>query len=54
MRSANSRQVPTGSEKVQAIVAEVKRRTETPCWKLTLQPEGPCGLLDSKVGGLPY
>ena len=54
MSSANSRQVPTGSEKVQAIVAEVKRRTETPCWKLTLQPEGPCGLLDSKVGGLPY
>ena len=35
-------------------MAEVKRRTETPCWKLTLQPEGPCGLLDSKVGGLPY
>ena len=54
MSSANSRQVPTGSEKVQAIVAEVKRRTETSCWKLTLHPEGPCGLLDSKVGGLPY
>lgn len=54
MSSANSRQVPTGSEKVQAIVAEVKRRTETPCWKLTFHPEGPCGLLDSKVGGLPY
>ena len=45
---------PEPSEKVKAIVAEVKRRTETPCWKLTLQPEGPCGLLDSKVGGLPY
>ena len=54
MSSANSRQVPTGSEKVQAIVAEVKRRTAAPCWKLTLHPEGPCGLLDSKVGGLPY
>lgn len=45
---------PEPSEKAKAIVAEVKRRTETPCWKLTLQPEGPCGLLDSKVGGLPY
>ena len=45
---------PEPSEKVKAIVAEVKRRTKTPCWKLTLHPEGPCGLLDSKVGGLPY
>lgn len=45
---------PEPSEKAKAIVAEVKRRTETSCWKLTLQPEGPCGLLDSKVGGLPY
>lgn len=45
---------PEPSAKVKAIVAEVKRRTETPCWKLTLQPEGPCGLLDSKVGGMPY
>lgn len=45
---------PEPSEKAKAIVAEVKRRTETPCWKLTLHPEGPCGLLDSKVGGLPY
>ena len=45
---------PEPSEKAKAIVAEVKRRTEAPCWKLTLQPEGPCGLLDSKVGGLPY
>ena len=45
---------PEPSAKVKAIVAEVKRRTETPCWKLTLHPEGPCGLLDSKVGGLPY
>lgn len=45
---------PEPSEKAKAIVAEVKRRTEIPCWKLTLHPEGPCGLLDSKVGGLPY
>lgn len=45
---------PEPSAKVKAIVAEVKRRTAAPCWKLTLQPEGPCGLLDSKVGGLPY
>ena len=45
---------PEPSEKAKAIVAEVKRRTETSCWKLTLHPEGPCGLLDSKVGGLPY
>lgn len=45
---------PEPSEKAKAIVAEVKRRTAAPCWKLTLQPEGPCGLLDSKVGGLPY
>ena len=45
---------PEPSEKAKAIVAEVKRRTETPCWKLTFHPEGPCGLLDSKVGGLPY
>ena len=45
---------PEPSERAKAIVAEVKRRTETPCWNLTLQPEGPCGLLDSKVGGLPY
>ena len=45
---------PEPSEKAKAIVAEVKRRTETPCWKLTLHPEGSCGLLDSKVGGLPY
>ena len=45
---------PEPSEKTKAIVAEVKRRTAAPCWKLTLQPEGPCGLLDSKVGGLPY
>ena len=45
---------PEPSEKAKAIVAEVKRRTAAPCWKLTLQPEGPCGLLDIKVGGLPY
>lgn len=45
---------PEPSEKAKAIVAEVKRRTAAPCWKLTLQPEGPRGLLDSKVGGLPY
>lgn len=45
---------PEPSAKVKAIVAEVKRRTAACCWKLTLQPEGPCGLLDSKVGGLPY
>ena len=45
---------PEPSEKAKAIVAEVKRRTAAPCWKLTLQPEGTCGLLDSKVGGLPY
>lgn len=45
---------PEPSEKARAIVAELKRRTGTPCWKLTLHPEGPCGLLDSKVGGLPY
>ena len=45
---------PEPSEKAKAIVAEVKRRTAAPRWKLTLQPEGPCGLLDSKVGGLPY
>ncbi len=45
---------PEPSEKAKAIVAEVKRRTAAPCWKLTLQPEGPCGLLDSKVGGMPY
>lgn len=45
---------PEPIEKAKAIVAEVKRRTAAPCWKLTLQPEGPCGLLDSKVGGLPY
>ena len=45
---------PEPSEKAKAIVAEVKRRTAAPCWKLTLQPEGPCGRLDSKVGGLPY
>ena len=45
---------PEPSEKAKAIVDEVKRRTGIPCWKLTLHPEGPCGLLDSKVGGLPY
>ena len=45
---------PEPSEKARAIVDELKRRTETPCWKLTLRPEGPQGLLDSKVGGLPY
>ena len=45
---------PEPSEKAKAIVAEVKRRTAAPCWKLTLHPEGPRGLLDSKVGGLPY
>ena len=45
---------PEPSEKAKAIVAAVKRRTAAPCWKLTLHPEGPRGLLDSKVGGLPY
>ena len=45
---------PEPSEKAKAIVDEVKRRTAAPCWKLTLHPEGPRGLLDSKVGGLPY
>ena len=45
---------PEPSEKAKAIVAEVKRRTAAPYWKLTLHPEGPRGLLDSKVGGLPY
>ena len=45
---------PEPSEKARAIVDEVKRRTAAPCWRLTLHPEGPCGLLDSKIGGLPY
>ena len=45
---------PEPSGKARAIVDEIKRRTAAPCWKLTLHPEGPCGLLDSKVGGLPY
>ena len=45
---------PEPSGKARAIVDEVKRRTAAPCWRLTLHPEGPCGLLDSKVGGLPY
>ena len=45
---------PEPSGKARAIVDEVKRRTAAPCWRLTLHPEGPCGLLDSKIGGLPY
>lgn len=45
---------PEPSEKARAIVDELKRRTAAPCWRLTLHPEGPCGLLDSKIGGLPY
>ena len=45
---------PEPSGKARAIVDELKRRTAAPCWALTLHPEGPCGLLDSKIGGLPY
>lgn len=48
------RKTPEGSDKVKAIVEELKRRTAMDCWKLTIQPDSAPGILDSKIGGLPY
>lgn len=45
---------PEPSETVKAIVEELKRRTAVDCWKLTIQPDSAPGILDSKIGGLPY
>lgn len=42
------------SKQVEALAAEIKRRTATTCWELTIQPGEQPGLLDSKIGGLPY
>ena len=48
------RQPAQGSEPVQAVVAEIKRRTALDCWQFTIQPDVTPGLFDSKFGGLPY
>ena len=36
------------------IIKEIKARTATACYTLTIQPEKQPGLFDSKFGGLPY
>lgn len=48
------RQPAQGSKPVQDTVDEIKRRTATDCWRLTIQPSVTPGLFDSKFGGLPY
>ena len=48
------RQPAQGSKLVQDVVEEIKRRTATDCWRLTIQPNMTPGLFDSKFGGLPY
>lgn len=45
---------PEGSEKVKAIVAELKRRTATDCYIMHIQPDSLPKLTDSKFGGYPY
>ncbi len=48
------REKPEGSEKVKAIVEELKKRTALDCYTLTIQPDVQPGLFDSKFGGFPY
>lgn len=48
------RKKPEGSETVKAIVEEIKKRTVTDCYRLTVRPGVTPGLTDSKFGGLPY
>lgn len=48
------RRAPEGSDKVKAIVEEMKRRTATDCYTLTIRPDSLPGLFDSKFGGYPY
>lgn len=43
-----------GSETVKAIAAELKARTQTEACTLKIQADTHPGLLDSKIGGLPY
>ncbi|MCH5345367.1 MAG: DUF1963 domain-containing protein, partial [Acetatifactor sp.] len=49
-----AQKVSEGSEKVKAIIEEIKARTTTDCYILTIKPEKQPGLFDSKFGGLPY
>lgn len=48
------RKKPEGSDRVKAIVEEIKKRTAADCYKLTIQPGVTPGLTDSKFGGFPY
>lgn len=48
------RQPARGSEPVRAVVEEIKKRTATDCYRLTVQPGSLPGLFDSKFGGFPY
>lgn len=48
------RKEPVGSDRVKAIVEEIKKRTAMDCYKLTTRPGVTPGLTDSKFGGFPY
>ena len=48
------RKEPVGSDRVKAIVEEIKKRTAMDCYKLTTRPGATPGLTDSKFGGFPY
>lgn len=48
------RKEPEGSDRVKAIVEEIKKRTAMDCYRLTIQPDSLPGLFDSKFGGYPY
>lgn len=49
-----ARKEPEGSSKVKAIVAELRRRSATDHYVLTIRPDVTPGLSDSKFGGFPY
>ncbi|SFG68370.1 YwqG family protein [Prevotella sp. KH2C16] len=40
--------------RAKAIADEIKRRTKTACWQMTIDEARKPGLTDSKLGGLPY
>jgi len=52
--AAKPQEEPEGSEKVKAIVEELKKRTAMDCYTLTIQPDSQPGLFGSKFGGFPY
>lgn len=47
-------QVTPPSERIEKLVAEIRKRTAQEAYALTIQPERKPTIFDSKFGGLPY